>query len=87
MRLMPTFATLLAVLSFSPSSTLTFAHETPDHNENTIRVPLERKWVITHPPPGPSPNDNPNELTSRTNSVTGCVNKQFLKIHVEYIAE
>ncbi|KAF8837186.1 acid protease [Paxillus ammoniavirescens] len=83
MRLTPTFAMLFAILSFSPSPILTFASET-SNNENTIRVPLERKWVITHPPPGPSPNDN---LASRTNSATSCVNKQFLKAHVQRIAK
>ncbi|KIJ05078.1 hypothetical protein PAXINDRAFT_103915 [Paxillus involutus ATCC 200175] len=83
MRLTPTFALLFAILSFSPSPILTFASET-SNNENTIRVPLERKWVITHPPPGPSPNGN---LASRTDSATSCVNKQFLKSHVQRIAE
>ncbi|KAF9236682.1 acid protease [Melanogaster broomeanus] len=87
MRLTPTFATLLAVLSFSPPAILTSASETHALNENTIRVPLQRKWVVTHPPPGPSPGDNANDLASRTNSATGWVNAQSLKSHMERIAK
>ncbi|KIJ61660.1 hypothetical protein HYDPIDRAFT_30879 [Hydnomerulius pinastri MD-312] len=80
MRLTPTFATLLAVLSLSPSS-LTLASETPDLNDGTIRVPLERKWVLTFR------DDSPNDLASRANAATGLVNKPFLKTHLQRVAK
>ncbi|KAF8551648.1 acid protease [Imleria badia] len=73
MHLASTFATLLAVLSFS---SISLATDQP--SPNVIRVPLERKSFITYP----SPNRNSRDLAARANNVAGYVNKDFLKTHV-----
>ena len=75
MRLTPTFATLLALLSFSSISTAADLL-----NQNVIRVSLERKSFITHPI------YNLRDLATRANNGAGYVNKDFLKTHVTSVA-
>ena len=81
MHLTPTFATLLAALSFFSISTAA-----DRSNQNVIRVSLERKSIITHLPPGPSPNYSSRDLATRTNNAAGYVNRDFLKTHVASVA-
>ncbi|KAH0826659.1 aspartic peptidase domain-containing protein [Lanmaoa asiatica] len=80
-RLMPTYATLLAVLSF-----LSISIATDQSNENAIRVPLQRKSFITHPLPGLPPDRNSRDLAARANNVAGYIDKDFLKTHVASVA-